>query len=117
MRVERLDNMKRGWFVGNFAPTLVPTEAVEVAVKTYAAGEAEDRHYHKIATEITVVIAGTIEMNGVRYESGDMIVMEPGESTDFRAISAATNVVVKIPGATNDKYPGHSESETLPHES
>ena len=32
------------------------------------------------------------------------IVIEPGEATDFRALTDATNVVVKVPGALNDKF-------------
>ena len=104
MRTAKLSDMTKGWFVGNFQPTLYQTENVEVAVKTYKAGDHEIAHYHKIATEISVVISGTVEMNGIRYETGDIIVMEPGEVTDFLAVTDAVNTVVKIPGASNDKY-------------
>jgi quercetin dioxygenase-like cupin family protein len=104
MRVEKLDGMVKGWFVGNFDPTLIKTGGVEVAVKFYKAGEHEAWHYHKIATEVTVVVSGEVEMNGERYRQGDMIVIEPGEGTDFRVISDAVTTVVKHPGASNDKY-------------
>ena len=43
-------------------------------------------------------------MFGNEYSEGDIIVVEPGEATDFVAITDAQNVVVKIPGASNDKY-------------
>ena len=43
-------------------------------------------------------------MNGIEYNAGDIIVMEPGEATDFEAVTDAVNVVVKVPGANNDKY-------------
>ncbi len=104
MKVEKLDNMTKGWFIGNFDPSLYKTNDVEVAVKSYKAGDHEDKHYHKIATEYTVIIDGEVEMNGVRYKKNDIIVMEPGDATDFKAITDSTNVVVKIPGANNDKY-------------
>ena len=55
MRTARLNDMTRGWFVGNFSPTLLATEAAEVAVKEYVPGDYEPAHYHKIATEITVI--------------------------------------------------------------
>lgn len=32
------------------------------------------------------------------------VILEPGEETDFEALSDAVNVVVKVPGAQNDKY-------------
>ena len=104
MITENLNNMTKGWFIGNFDPSLFKTNDVEVAVKRYKAGDHEDAHYHKIATEYTVIIDGEVEMNGVRYRKDDIIVMEPGEATDFTAITDSVNVVVKMPGANNDKY-------------
>ena len=104
MRTAKLSDMKNGWFVGNFEPTLYKTNNVEVAVKSYSAGAYEKKHYHKIATEITVVTKGAIRMNGKEFTAGDIIIMEPNEATDFYAIIDAENVVVKLPGANNDKY-------------
>jgi hypothetical protein len=46
-----LKEMKLGWFVGNFEPSLYKTNDVEVAVKNYKKGDSEERHFHKIATE------------------------------------------------------------------
>jgi quercetin dioxygenase-like cupin family protein len=96
--------MKNGWFVGDFEPNAHKTKKVEAAVKTYMAGEFEAAHFHKIATEITVVISGNVEMNGKRHRPGKIVVMEPGEVTDFRAVTDAVLAVVKVPGAKNDKY-------------
>lgn len=101
---EKLDSMVRGWFVGNFTPTLYQTNDVEVAIQTYKAGTLEEWHYHKIATEITVIISGEAEMNKQKFAAGDIVVMEPGEGTDFLAITDVVATVVKIPGANNDKY-------------
>jgi quercetin dioxygenase-like cupin family protein len=106
MKVEKLNSMIGGWFVGAFEPTLINTNDVEVAVKEYKKGEYEERHYHKIATEITVIVSGKVRMNGVEYNKGDMIVIEPNESTDFEALEDTVNTVVKFPGASDDKYFG-----------
>lgn len=105
MKIAKLEDMFKGWFVGNFEPTLLRTNDVEVAVKSYKKGDYEEKHYHKIATELTVIISGRVKMNGVEYVKGDIIVMEPNEATDFECLEDGTqNVVVKIPGANNDKY-------------
>lgn len=105
MKTAKLEDMIKGWFVGNFEPTLLRTNDVEVAVKSYKKGDYEEKHFHKIATEITVIISGRVRMNGVEYKKGDIIVMEPFEATDFECLEDDTqNVVVKIPGANNDKY-------------
>jgi mannose-6-phosphate isomerase-like protein (cupin superfamily) len=105
MRTARLQDMTKGWFVGDFSPTLHPTREVEVAVKHYRAGDAEGAHLHKIAREFTVIVSGTVRLNGRDFGAGDIIVIEPGEAAEFLAVTDAVTTVVKIPGAPNDKYP------------
>lgn len=106
MKVAKLEDMVKGWFVGNFDPTLIKTNEVEVAVKEYKKGDYEEKHYHKIATEITVIVSGRVKMNGIEYSKGDIIVIEPNEATDFEALEDTINTVVKYPGANDDKYLG-----------
>jgi quercetin dioxygenase-like cupin family protein len=98
--------MFRGWFVGSFSPTALDTGACEVACKRYRAGEREDRHYHKLATEVTLVVEGRIAMNGIQWQPGDIVVVDPNEAVEFEAVDDAITVVVKVPGASNDKYLG-----------
>ena len=111
MKVAKLEDMVKGWFVGNFEPTLIKTNNVEVAVKEYKKGDYEEKHYHKIATEITVIISGRVKMNDVEYSKGDIIVIEPNEATDFEALEDTVNAVVKFPGASNDKYLKHLDND------
>ena len=49
VRVARLEEMVRGWFVGDFNPSVLKTQACEVAVRNHPAGDFEETHYHKIA--------------------------------------------------------------------
>lgn len=104
MKKAKLENMTKGWLVGDFEPTLIKTRDVEVAVKEYRKGDREGCHYHKVATEITVICSGRVRMNGIEYQRGDIIVIEPLESTDFEALEDTMTTVVKYPGAGNDKY-------------
>jgi hypothetical protein len=103
-KIDKLDNMFKGWFVGNFEPTVLATNDVEVGVKKYKKGEYEGSHFHKIATEITLILEGEVMMNGEIYKSGDILTIFPGHSTDFEALTDVTTVVVKHPGANDDKY-------------
>lgn len=104
MKHFRLDEMTKGWFVGNFTPTAHCSEACEVAVKKYYAGEKEAAHHHKVATEITLVLSGRIRMVNQDWCSGDIIVLSPNEVSSFEALTDAINVVVKVPGVLNDKF-------------
>jgi hypothetical protein len=109
MKVFQLEDMVKGWFVGNFNPAVLTTSDVEVAVKKYKAGDYESSHYHKVATEITVITDGQVRMNGVTYGSGSIIVIEPNQTTDFLALTDVTTTVVKYPGTNDDKYFGSPE--------
>lgn len=104
MKIYNLDKMVKGWFIGDFEPSLYKTDDCEIAVKYYKEGDYEGKHYHKIATEYTVVVSGVVKMFDKEYAKGSIIVVEPGEITDFYAVSDCINVVVKIPCENGDKY-------------
>lgn len=104
MRHHRLDDMTRGWFVGDFTPAALRTPHNEVAVQQYRAGDHEARHVHKIASEITVILNGRARMCDREWEHGDIVVLDPGEATDFTALTDVTTVVVKSPSVPSDKY-------------
>jgi hypothetical protein len=111
MKTGKLSDMTNGWFVGDFSPTVLATRAVEVGVKRYTAGQKEERHYHKVATEVTLILTGRVRMNDKEFHAGEIITIEPMVSTDFEVIEDATTVVVKLPGEPNDKYLGASPNE------
>lgn len=104
------EDMIKGWFIGEFKPTAYSTSNCEVAVKYYKAGDRESAHYHKVATEITMVISGRVRMAGKEWANGDIVVLSPGEVTDFEALTDAVNVVVKTPGVLGDKYLAKTDS-------
>jgi hypothetical protein len=109
MKNFHLEKMVKGWFVGGFSPTALSTDACEVALKSYKSGDYEGEHYHKISTEVTLIISGRVQMLGQEWGEGDIIVLNPNTVTDFYAITDVVNVVVKVPGAVNDKYEGRPE--------
>ncbi|WP_113651710.1 hypothetical protein [Pedobacter namyangjuensis] len=104
MKVFKIKDMFKGWFIGNFEPSLFKTNDVEVGLKEYKMGDYEGVHYHKIATEYTVIVCGQVEMNGIEYNEGDILVIEPYDKTDFKALTDVKTLVVKLPGANDDKF-------------
>jgi quercetin dioxygenase-like cupin family protein len=97
--------MVGGWVVGDFEPTCLRSTACEVACKTYAAGARESAHVHRVATEVTVIASGRVRMAGREFTTGDIIVLAPGEASDFHALDDTITVVVKTPSVPGDKYP------------
>lgn len=104
MKTFKLSKFTRGWFIGNFSPTLVDTKDFEVAIQIYKKGDKERPHYHKIADEFTVITNGSCKLNRKVYKAGDIIWIKPGEVAEFEALEDCTNTVVKIPSVRGDKY-------------
>jgi hypothetical protein len=99
-----LNNMIKGWFIGDFEPTIFSSKDFEVAIKRYKKGDYEQSHMHQISTEYTVIVLGDVEMNGVKYSQDDIIIIYPGEYTDFKCLTDVITCVVKTPSSKNDKY-------------
>jgi len=104
MKKAHLNDMVKGWFVGDFTPTAFTSDQCEVAVKTYQKGDSDAAHFHKLAHEITLIIEGEVSMMESTWRKGDIVVIEPGEVSAFSALTDAKLVVIKIPGAKDDKY-------------
>jgi len=104
MKHDRLESMIKGWFVGDFAPVALRSAHCEVAIKHYAAGDHEAAHYHAVATELTAIVSGRVRMLGREWGAGDILTIEPGEATDFTALTEVVTVVVKLPSAKDDKF-------------
>lgn len=102
--VARLDDMVRGWFVGDFSPAALRTRDSEVAVQRFAAGDREAAHVHRVATEVTLVLSGRATMCGRELLAGDILTLPPGAVTSFHALEDTVTVVVKTPSVIDDKY-------------
>jgi len=104
MKKHELGDMRGGWFVGQFEPSVLKLTQCEVAVKHYRAGDREAAHVHRLATELTVIVFGRVTMNGQAFGEGDIIELAPGEPGEFRVLEDAVTVVVKSPSVASDKH-------------
>ena len=94
MKLHNLENMVRGWFIGDFEPTLYNAD-FEVGIKKYKAGDKEGKHYHKLAKEFTVIVSGVVKMNDTIYKENDIIQIDEYGETDFECLEDAVTVVVE----------------------
>lgn len=104
MKKFNLKKFIKGWFIGNFEPTLFPSKDFEVAIKRYKKGDSEESHTHMISTEYTIIVTGEVLMNDQVYEENDIIVIPPSEYTNFHCLTDVVTCVVKTPSSKNDKY-------------
>lgn len=104
MTKHQLKNFTRGWIVGDFEPSILKTKDFEFMVRYYESGDTEEKHLHKKADEITVIISGLFKMNNQELQSGDIIHLEPGDAADFECLEDGATAVIKTPSVINDKY-------------
>lgn len=110
MNIRKADEFFRGWFLGNFEPTMAPFTEFEAAVKFYEKGDHEGKHLHKVSTEYTIIGAGKFRMGEKILEKGDIVQLEPNTACDFECLESGVTFVIKTPCAPADKYPVEDES-------
>ena len=101
--MHRIEDFTGGWFVGNFDPSLLFNEHVEVCVKHYRQGDREEAHFQLTASEITVIISGQCLIDDKRLGPGDIIVIPPMHVASFEALTDISLVAVKAPSKPSDK--------------
>ena len=104
MKVYKLKEFTRGWIVGDFTPSIIKTRNSEFMVRYYKKGDTEERHVHKKADEITVIISGKFRMNDKTLEAGDVVHLPPNNPADFECLEDGANAVFKSPSVIGDKY-------------
>lgn len=104
MKIEKLDNMTRGWFIGDFEPSVLRTKDFEAGIAHHKKGELWPAHYHAIATEYNVLVSGKVSICNEIIEPGTVFVIDPMEVADPVFLEDSTIVVIKVPAVSGDKY-------------
>lgn len=103
MKRYKLENFYKGWFVGNFEPSILK-DNFEVGIVRHKAGEFHQDHFHKECIEINVIIEGKIKINGEFFESEDVFVIYPYEVSQAEFLTDVTIVVVRDKSKPFDKF-------------
>ena len=110
MEYRKLSDFTRGWFIGDFEPSLLKTDQFEVALKIYSQNDSEEPHFHGLAIEYNLIVSGSVEMTNILtgetliLYKNEICVVKQGEPIKFTALTNAKVLVIKIPSCKNDKY-------------
>ncbi len=104
MLIVPLKDFKQGWFVGSFEPRAFYSKDVEVCCRIHPKGEFWPRHYHKIGTEINVLLHGSMLINNVEIKEGEVFIIYPGEWAEPTYMTDCEIVIIKVPSIPGDKY-------------
>lgn len=103
MKILKLDDMVDGWLVGMFSPSAYQAN-FEVCYKKHTKGEDWPAHYHRVATEINLLVKGKMSINGQEIKSGEIFVIEPYYVSFPEFLEDCELVIVKTVSDPKDKY-------------
>tara|TARA_B100000242_G_scaffold294269_1_gene275872 strand:+ start:1926 stop:2249 length:324 start_codon:yes stop_codon:yes gene_type:complete len=104
MRKFNIKEMHRGWFIGDFLPSVLRTTLFEVGILKHQKGEEWPKHYHAEATEYNVLINGSMTVNNNLIKEGEIFVLEKNEICNPIFHKDCTVLCVKVPSIPGDKY-------------
>lgn len=104
MKTHNINDMVKGWFVGDFEPSVLKTNNFEVGHHKHKKGEPTQNHYHKQSTEINVIISGKMMVNGKELSKGDIFTFEPYEVAEAEFLEDTELIVVRNASVTDDKF-------------
>lgn len=116
MKHANLNDFGNSWFIGNFHPSLKPTKHFEMGFKEYPRETSCDRHKHKLADEINLIVAGTGTFlffhetkldkpyKIIEVQKGDVLIVEKNEIVQLVSKDGISIVVAKTPSVQEDKY-------------
>jgi hypothetical protein len=104
MEVSHISDFKKGWFVGDFEPSIFRNPFFELAHQKHEAGYKTPKHFHKVTTELTYIVKGKMRVGDQILSDGCMFVYEKGEMADSEVIEDVDIVVLRYPSIPTDKY-------------
>tara|TARA_B100000886_G_C20420816_1_gene491479 strand:+ start:1394 stop:1714 length:321 start_codon:yes stop_codon:yes gene_type:complete len=104
LEIIKCDDYK-GWFVGDFKPSLLTSRVLEFGYKRIKKGAKPDYHFHKYKTEFTILLEGSIllEITNKVVRPITCIKLNPMEKNDQYFLDDSLILIVNTPSIRNDK--------------
>ncbi len=104
MQIYDLHDFYRGWFIGDFLPSIYKTKDFEVALITHHQDEDWPEHTHMLATEYNLLVEGKMTINGTLIKQNQIFVILPGEYSKAEFLTDCKILCIKTPSVKGDKY-------------
>jgi len=110
MDIRHIDDFTNGWFIGDFKPSLFKNPFFEVAHQHHKKGKIGDKHLHKLTTEVTYIVKGSMIIKDKHLKrdrtlsTGNMFTFFPNEVSDVEFLEDSDLIVVRWPSIPTDKY-------------
>lgn len=99
-----LNQYVRGWFIGNFEPSLIKTAQLEIGLLTHNKNEKWDFHYHTEADEVNFLLEGRMLLNEQVIEKGMQFIIYKNQIACPVFLEDCKVLCIKTPSVPTDKY-------------
>lgn len=98
-----IKDMFRGWFIGNFEPSVYKTNNFEVGYLLHKKGEMWDVHYHEYTTEINLLIEGKMILNNIEINKNEIFIINKNNIAAPIFLEDCYIICIKVPSIIGDK--------------
>ena len=103
-RINSKEDFLRGWFVGQFDPSLYTDPNVEIGIKDFTEGlEKPDEHFHTKGYEMSMVLQGTMQNKSGRFTQGEYYIQSPLEPDTNTFMPKTKVLIVRFDGFSAKK--------------
>jgi len=100
----KIEDMFRGWFIGNFEPSVSKQETFEVGYLLHKKGEIWDTHYHNNIKEINLLISGKMILNdNIVINKNEIFIIDSKTIVSPIFLEDCYIICIKIPSFKGDK--------------
>jgi dTDP-glucose pyrophosphorylase len=101
--ITKLEKYWRGWFIGNFEPSVFKTTDFEIGMLLHTKGEKWTPHYHENMTEINLLVSGDMILNDKKLKVNDIFTFKPGQIAAPIFLEDCHILCIKVPSVPGDK--------------
>jgi choline kinase len=102
-KIATTENMVRGWFIGDFLPSILRTQEFEVGFGDHFVNQKWPYHIHDDMEEYNYVLEGSLQLSGIDYHTGDFFMFERGTPAIPSFATHCKIVCIKSPSVRGDK--------------
>lgn len=101
--IYKLEDMFRGWFVGNFEPSVFKHAGVEIGYLCHKKGEKWQTHYHNNLVEVNLLVEGKMILNDIELNKNQIFVIDKKVLACPIFLEDCYIMCIKIPSMVGDK--------------
>ena len=104
IKQNKLENMTRGWLIGDFSPSILKTNDFEIGYLKHPKDQVWPAHVHKEANEYNILIKGKLIINNETIEQGEIFIIPKNMLTSAKFLEDCEILCIKVPSLPKDKY-------------